>query len=230
MGQYFLAGNPQIAIKLRRSSRSSRISLRISKLNGEVALIIPRHVSEDKAIEFAESQKDWLLERLANVQGEEPVRIGCEIPFKGVKCRVVSGSSRQVLVSGDVLHVPGPVLRAGPRLEVWLKAQARDGLAVAADNFAKKIDRSYSKLAILDPRSRWGSCSIEGRLMFSWRLIMAPPQVLDYVVAHEVAHLVEMNHSSAFWNVVDKLMPGFEPHRQWLRKRGDTLLQYSFSG
>ena len=230
MGQYFLAGNPKIAIKLRHSSRSSRISLRISKLNGEVALIIPKNVSEDKAIEFAESQRDWLFERLANVQGEELVQIGCELPFKGVGRRVVSAPGRQVMVSEDALHVPGPVLRVGPRLEEWLKAQARDQLAVAADNFTKNIDRSYSKLAILDPRSRWGSCSIKGRLMFSWRLIMAPPQVLDYVVAHEVAHLVEMNHSKAFWNVVDRLMPGYESHRQWLHKRGDKLLQYSFAG
>jgi predicted metal-dependent hydrolase len=104
----------------------------------------------------------------------------------------------------------------GPRVAAWLKVLARDRLAQASTRYAGLVGRRYSSLAIRDTRSRWGSCSPDGRLMYSWRLIMAPPPVLDYVAAHEVAHLVELNHSPAYWTVVTAICPDWKDHRAWL--------------
>ena len=110
----------------------------------------------------------------------------------------------------------------------WLKVLARDRLARASTHYAGLVGRSYSSLALRDTRSRWGSCSPGGRLMYSWRLIMAPPAVLDYVAAHEVAHLVELNHSPAYWAVVSRICPDWQGHRSWLHDQGSALHRLRF--
>jgi predicted metal-dependent hydrolase len=117
---------------------------------------------------------------------------------------------------------------AGTRVKAFMKLQARDALAAASDRYAAAVGKSYARLSLRDTRSRWGSCSSQGVLMYSWRLIMAPPQVLDYVAAHEVAHLVEMNHSQAFWDVVEDIFPNHKPCRKWLREHGDKLHRVQF--
>ena len=128
---------------------------------------------------------------------------------------------------GRVL-VPGPQDKAGKRLAGHLKALARARLAEASDHYAAKLGRPYSAITLRDTRSRWGSCTAEGRLMYSWRLILAPPEVLDYVVAHEVAHLAQMNHSPAFWAEVERLYGSYAAPRGWLRRQGSDLHRYRF--
>ena len=117
---------------------------------------------------------------------------------------------------------------AAARVQAFLKAEARNDLAAASDRHAKALGRPFRKLTLRDTKSRWGSCSTQGDLMYSWRLVMAPPEVLDYVAAHEVAHLAEMNHSPAFWAVVERLFPNHAACRRWLRAHGQTLHQVSF--
>jgi predicted metal-dependent hydrolase len=126
-----------------------------------------------------------------------------------------------------MLVVPGPGA-AGPRIAAWLKLRARDALAPAVRRYAGMVGREAGVINLRDTRSRWGSCSSTGRLGFSWRLAMAPAEVLDYVAAHEVAHLVEMNHAPAFWDQVERLMPDYRRHRAWLRHEGGRLHAYSF--
>ena len=109
-----------------------------------------------------------------------------------------------------------------------MRLRARDDLAAASDFYAAEVGKTYSKISLRDTRSRWGSCSSKGVLMYSWRLIMAPTDVLRYVAAHEVAHLVEMNHSQAFWDVVADVMPDYQVHRKWLRTHGNTLHRVVF--
>ncbi len=119
--------------------------------------------------------------------------------------------------------------RAAPaRLRAWLRTRARERLADASDRHAARLGMPYRRLTLRDTRSRWGSCSAQGGLMYSWRLVMAPGDVLDYVAAHEVAHLAEMNHSPAFWNTVARLKPGYETPRRWLRENGAALHRYRF--
>ena len=223
-----LPGPPALEITLRRSARARRFSLRVSALDGKVTLTLPPRAREAEAMAFARTQENWLRAALTRISPGERVTIGSEIPFEGNLLRLAPGSGRALRVEGGQLLVPGDPAQAGARVAAWLKARARDRLAAASDHYAAQVGRRVAQVALRDTRSRWGSCSAEGRLMYSWRLILAPPPVLDYVAAHEVAHLVEMNHSPAFWAVVGRLFPGWQAQRAWLRGQGSQLHGYRF--
>ena len=230
MGHHILPGNPPVELTLRRSARARRISLRVSRLDGRVTLTLPRGVAEREALDFARSKQGWLRTQLAARPDSVQIAPGAEIPVEGRVLPVVSGTGRRVTLAGDRITVPGPVETTGPRLQAWLKGLARDRLARASDRHARALGRPYARLTLRDTRSRWGSCSSNGGLMYSWRLVMAPPEVLDYVAAHEVAHLQEMNHSAAFWAVVARLCPDYQGPRRWLRDHGSDLHRFRFGG
>jgi len=228
MGQHLIPGNPPVAVTLRRSRRARRLSLRVSGLDGQVTLTVPHGVSEAEALGFAQSRADWLRRTLDGQPGRVNIGPGAVLPIEGEMRQVTSCPGRQVRLGDGLLHVPGTGEVLGARLRAWLRARARDRLAAASDHYAARLGRGYSRLTLRDTRSRWGSCSAQGALNYSWRLIMAPPEVLDYVAAHEVAHLEEMNHSPAFWAVVARLRPGYEAPRAWLRREGAGLHRYRF--
>jgi hypothetical protein len=225
MGEHILPGNPPIAVTLRRSARARRISLRVSAVDGRVTLTLPRGLPEREALEFARSKQAWLQGHLDGRAPEVQAIPGAQIPVEGQILRIEAGPGKRVTPVGETLLVPGgrPV-----RLQAWLKTLARDRLATASDRYSAMLGRPYTRLTLRDTRSRWGSCSSSAGLSYSWRLIMAPPEVLDYVAAHEVAHLEQMNHSPAFWAVVADLMPDYAAHRGWLRKHGTDLHRYRF--
>jgi len=230
MGQHILAGNPPVPLTLRQSARARRLSLRVSGLDGKVTLTIPRGVSECEALDFARQKGDWLRKHLRQQPDLVQVTMGGVVPLEGRDMRIIPGAGRHIRIMQDQLCVPGRTDTVGPRLQAWLKARARDRLALASDHYAAELGRQYTRLTLRDTRSRWGSCSAQGGLMYSWRLILAPKDVLDYVAAHEVAHLAEMNHSPAFWAVVAGLSPGYAAPRQWLRDNGALLHRYRFTG
>lgn len=228
MSRLVSVGNPPIQVKLRRSGRSRRLSLRISRTTGDVTLTLPNSVPEQEGIDFLHEKELWLRQHLVSMSPVVPVRIGDELPFRGDMLPVSPGTGRGVSVSDAGFLVPGDPDRVGVRLQSFLKTTARDHLAVASDRYAKLVGRSVGRITLRDTKSRWGSCTSRGDLMYSWRLIMAPPEVLDYVAAHEVAHLVEMNHSDAFWQVVDQIFPDHRRCREWLRHHGGKLHRYDF--
>lgn len=228
MGQHILPGNPPIAVTLRRSSRARRISLRVSGLDGRVTLTLPTRVPEREGLEFVREKRDWLHRQLSAQDPDCRIGLGSEIPVEGRVRQLARGEGRRIVLDEDRLWVPGHEASAGVRVQAWLKARARDRLAAASDQYAAQIGRRYHRLTLRDTRSRWGSCSAASGLMYSWRLVLAPPDVLNYVAAHEVAHLAEMNHSPAFWRVVCGLMPEYEGPRGWLRKNGAGLHRYRF--
>lgn len=226
MSTYHLPGDPPVALTLRRSSRAKRISLRISALDGRVTLTLPAKLPEKAALEFAAEKEDWIRTHLARHPEVVDVDIGTTIPVEGRSHLVVSGSRRGVQFGSGELAVGGG--SPARSLERYLKELARDRLAAASDHYATQAGRSYAKLSLRDTRSRWGSCSSAGVLMYSWRLILAPQEVLSYVAAHEVAHLVEMNHSADFWAVVSQLYGDSAAPRRWLRQEGSMLHRYKF--
>lgn len=228
MTEYVLAGDPEILLILRRSARAKRISLRISQLDGRVTLTLPRFCPEKEAIAFAREKEAWIRKHLAARLQDVAVAPGVQLPIGGRMHEVVSISGRKVAFQDQRVLVPGPAERAGKRLAGHLKAVARARLAEASDHYADKLGLPYAAITLRDTRSRWGSCTSEGRLMYSWRLILAPPEVLDYVVAHEVAHLKEMNHSQAFWEAVERLYGPYQMPRRWLRREGSDLHRYRF--
>lgn len=223
-----LPGSPPIPLILRRSARAKRISLRISQLDGRVTLTMPKRLAQREAIAFARSKEDWIRQHL-EARGEDvAVGLGSELPVGGQVLRVVPGSGRSVQLFETEVAVPGPADRVGRRLGAYLREVARDRLAGACDDYAARLGKDYTRITMRDTRSRWGSCTSDRALMFSWRLIMAPPAVLDYVAAHEVAHLAEMNHSPAFWAGVERIYGDYKEPRTWLRKEGNTLHRYKF--
>jgi len=228
MADRALQGHPDIALTLRRSSRARRITLRISQLDGRVTLTLPKGVSETAAVEFAQQKAGWIRKHLARRVEDVVVSVGQEIPVAGQMRLIVPGVGRSVRLEEDRLSVPGAQAAAPRRAFGYLKTLARDRLAAASDRYAARLGRPYAGISIRDTRSRWGSCSSAGRLMYSWRLIMAPPEVLNYVVAHEVAHLAQMNHSPAFWAEVTSLFGAYEEQRHWLRTEGNALHRYRF--
>ncbi len=217
-----LPGLPDVEITLRRSARTRRFSLRVSSLDGRVTLSMPARARASEALDFARAHEDWLKKALARQVPRQALRFGATIPFQGETLTLVPGRAR-ISRLGDTLQVPGEEAQLGPRVAAWAKAQARDRLAAASDHYAGLLGRKPKRITLRDTRSRWGSCAQDGALMYSWRLIFAPPQVLAYVAAHECAHLVEMNHSPAFWAVVERLYPGWQACRDWLRQNGHQL-------
>lgn len=226
MADHVLPGTPPVVLTLRRSGRARRISLRISQLDGRVTLTLPTGVKEIEALEFAASKADWIRGHLDKRPEEVSVQIGARLPVEGVEHRIVSATGRRIMWREGEIGVPEDA--PGRRLQTWLKELARDRLVAASDHYAEHLGRSYSRITLRDTRSRWGSCTSDGGLMFSWRLILTPPEILNYVAAHEVAHLAEMNHSPAFWATVDRLYGPCDAERRWLRREGATLHRYRF--
>lgn len=223
-----IPGMPPLQITLRRSARSKRFSLRVSRLDGRVTLSMPLRAKEAEALRFAAAQESWIRQTLAQMPTRQVVRVGDWVPVEGQLRQVATGGGRSVRLEGDSLLVPGDPAQAGVRVGAFLKLMARDRLAAACDRYAARLGRRYTRLTLRDTRSRWGSCAQDGALMFSWRLIMAPASVLDYVAAHEVAHLEQMNHSPAFWAVVEQLFPRWQVQRNWLHSEGQALHGYVF--
>ncbi|MFT5341370.1 MAG: putative metal-dependent hydrolase, partial [Paracoccaceae bacterium] len=221
-----LPGTPSIALLLRRSARAKRISLRISQLDGRVTLTLPKGVPDTEALDFAQSKERWIRGHLAARPPDATMTFGELISIEGRDRRIVAAPGRRVLLRDDEIAVPAG--SEAKSLQSWLRSYARNQVAAASDFYATALGRDYTRITVRDTRSRWGSCSAEGALMYSWRLILAPPEVLRYVAAHEVAHLAEMNHSQAFWDVVERLYGAYQAPRSWLRDNGAGLHRYRF--
>ena len=228
MGVTTFPGNPEIPLKLRKNARARRMTLRISRVDGGVTLTVPRGVSEKEALAFAAEKRDWVVGHLSKHTGPELVGPGQTLDVGGQTFEIAQGTARRLLVENGRIAIPAPVETGRIHLQAWLKEQARIALTRASDHYSEKLGRRYTRLSLRDTRSRWGSCSSAGALMYSWRLILAPPTVLDYVAAHEVAHLQEMNHSADFWRVVDRLYGPHHKARAWLRQEGPKLHRFRF--
>jgi len=225
-----LAGPPAITVTLRRAAGLRRLSLRVSGLDQKITLSVPRHLPQSEALAFLSEKEGWLRAALARAPERSSVGLGSVIPFRGEPVRITAHPSRRIVLEGGHLFVPADPdgTQTAPRVAAFLRDRARAALVPAARKYAAEVLRPIAAITLRDTRSRWGSCTADGRLMFSWRLIMAPPVVLDYVAAHEAAHLAHMDHSAAYWACVARLMPDYATHRAWLRTHGTTLHGYQF--
>ena len=216
-----------IEVSVRRNARARRMTLRVPRAGGSVVLTLPMRASLSSGREFVQSKADWLRRTVAAMPGPQLVADGVQFPVAGQAVLLRALPLRQVRLQDGILAVPAgrPV---GPTVQAWLKHRAHVALREAVDRHAEALGRKPRAMSLRDTRSRWGSCTSDGRLMFSWRLAMAPPLVLDYVAAHEVAHLAHMDHSPRFWAEVARLMPGHDPHRAWLRRHGSELQAWQF--
>ena len=226
--QIFLSDYPTIGATLRRSRQAKRLSLRISSLDGRITITGPHFVPESTFQDFLDSKAEWIL---ANHKHIERIIVddGASVPVLGKPHVIRITNMHKISVVDDQILVPQHRSSIGAQVKGVLKSLARDHLAQASDHYAQRLGYSYQGLRLRDTRSRWGSCSSDGHLMYSWRLVMAPRDVLNYVAAHEVAHLVEMNHSKSFWAVVHDIYGDYEQPRDWLRTSGNQLHRYDFN-
>lgn len=223
-----LEGEPMVRIGIRRAKNARRLSLRISRLDGRVMMSIPKRTPMREARKFAAEHTDWINKQLARQPDQEKPHVGGTMLFEGQEAKIVAAKTRAARYQDGLIVVPQTAQAVAPRIAAFLKNTARVRLMAASDQYAAALGVSYGRLTLRDTRSRWGSCSSGGNLMYSWRLIMAPPAVLEYVAAHEVSHLLEMNHSPDYWAVVSRIYPDYKAPRKWLRENGGHLHKFRF--
>ncbi len=227
--QLRLSGQPEIIVEFRRNAQARRLLLRVSQLDGRVTLTLPKAASQAEAVKFVQQKEEWVRRQLGNRIENIVPQIGGAVMFEGRDVPVIAGPGRACRYESGQMIVPGRPARVPVRVAAFFKVIARQRLETTCKNYAIRLGVDAKRITLRDTRSRWGSCTSQGNLMFSWRLIMAPLDVLNYVAAHEVAHLVEMNHSAAYWSVVAKIYPDYKAPRLWLRRNGSLLHAYQFA-
>ena len=189
--------------------------------------VAPNKRKLGEAAEFARDRLDWIASHFERLPQHVDLSEGAEIMLRGEPCRITGqGTGRTAYLEiGEphILHVPGAPETLGQRAERYLRKAAKSDLSDAVQRYCEHLGVDARRVTIKDTRSRWGSCTSDGRLAFSWRLIMAPNEVLEYVAAHECAHLLEMNHSPKFWAHVERCRPAWKKERAWLRAHGRDL-------
>lgn len=219
-----------IAIALRRSARARRISLRVCARSGALELVLPRRAALEAGLRFASTQADWIERHAGRLVAPKPLQPGISLPLGGLEhvvehARAMRGVSldeacRKIIVGGDPAHAPR-------RLRDFLARHARSAITPLAHEKAAAIGRRIARISVRDSRTRWGSCSSSGTLSFTWRLALTPDFVVDYLAAHEVAHLAEMNHGPRFWKLCQQLTGSdLAQSRAWLRANGPQILAF----
>jgi len=229
-------GADLLPITLKLNPRARKLIVKVHPSTGEVTVVAPSQRALGRAMDFARSEFDWISKRLARVPKPVEFAVGTRIPVRGVLHLIAvsekgrgpvwieaSGNEPAIRVSGDPKHAPRRVLD-------FLKREARKVLEARAIEHAAKLGTKPSRITVRDTASRWGSCSTNRALSFSWRLILAPDFVLDYVVAHEVAHMKEMNHGPRFWKLARELSGDIRRPQLWLLQNGTMLHRYAPRG
>ena len=220
-------------INVRRHRRARRYTLRIHSSTREVILTMPPRGSLREAKAFAQKHGGWIAARLRRLPAAAPFADGATVPLRGVAHRVLHCPGRRGTVwieqgeSGEhLLCVAGDAPHVERRVGDFLRREAHRDLSAASRHAAEALGVAIKRISVRDQSSRWGSCSSTGVLSYSWRLILAPPFVLNYLAVHEVAHLVEMNHSPRFWRLVHRVYPDAERAKAWLDAHGADLHRY----
>jgi len=218
-----------VPVTIRVSLRAHRLSLRVDATARGVELVLPRRFVAETAIGFVARHRGWIAARVAAMPPPLRLADGATVPVLGVPHRIrreVEPTAAAVTIVDGEIRVRGDPAHLPRRVVDHLKGLARREFSARARALAARLGKSVTRVGVRDPKSRWGSCSSTGGLSFSWRLVFAPEAVIDYVVAHEVSHLVEMNHSPRFWRVVATLVPDSAAPRAWLRRHRMELMSY----
>lgn len=236
MGKRYIrvdVGDKPLLIQIKRHHRARHVSLRMDVAAGRPVLVLPRQAPLNEGLAFANTKRQWLEKNLEALPPKVPFAHGVIIPILGVD-HIVShvpwwrGTVRRGtdLLGDAILEVGGKSQHLSRRLGDWLREEARREITPLAMGKAQKVGRRPKRIAIRDTHSCWGSCSPQGALSFCWRLVLAPAWVLDYVVAHEVAHMVHLDHSHDFWRQVNEITSDMEAAYKWIYNNGPSLLRY----
>jgi hypothetical protein len=220
-------------VTVRVSPRARRVSLRVDAASRRVELVLPRRCAEKTALAFVAAHRGWIAARVAAMPPPRRLVDGASVPVFGRPHVIRHVSDPQhgsttgpVTIADGEIRVRGDPAHLARRVRDHLIALAKRDFAARTRLLAARLDKSVARVGVRDPKSRWGSCSSRGAISYSWRLVFAPEAVIDYVVAHEVAHLVEMNHSPRFWRVVASLVADSATPRAWLRRHRAELMSF----
>ena len=218
-----------LEVRVRLNPRARRMIVKVNPATGEVSVTAPTRRGLAVALDFARGETAWISGQLAKVAGPVMLSPGAIIPFRGAphEIRAIARGPSPVWREDGVIWVRGREAHAPRRVLDFLKREARALFEERALAHAAKLGAKPSRITVRDTASRWGSCSSTRSLSFSWRLILAPDFVLDYVVAHEAAHLREMNHSPRFWAHVRSLVEDLDAPQDWLKLNGRELQRYA---
>ncbi len=224
-----------VPLTIKENSRATRLTLRIEPGGRALRLTVPTGLPQREVTDFLDRHRSWLTAKMARFSGESLLEEGGMLFLRGVAHRIartgrLRGITEAVVEDGEpVLKVSGAPEHLSRRIADFLKKEARLDLERLATAHAKNLGRRITSLTLRDTRSRWGSCAVDGALSFSWRIVMAPPYVIDYLAAHEVAHLEQMNHGPDFWSLCERLCPMTREARHWLKRNGTLLHAIDFS-
>jgi len=226
-------GGEVFAVRLRRHTQARRYTLRVHAASRAVVLTMPPRGSVKEARAFAQKHGGWIAARLSRLPQPAPFAHGARLPLRGVEHRIEHRKDARGSVWAEtastgerLLCVAGAEPHVARRVADFLKREAKRDLETASRRAAAELSVRLKRVTVRDQTSRWGSCSTSGVLSYSWRLILAPPFVLDYLAAHEAAHLVEMNHSRRFWRIVERIYPEMGRAKAWLDAHGGDLHRY----
>jgi predicted metal-dependent hydrolase len=229
--------NENFEVTVRRHPRARRYTLRVRERDREIVMTIPPRGSMRQARDFAERNANWIASRVKRIPQSVPFADGATIPLRGEPHRIVHKPRTRGTVWTEldgnghaIICVAGGAQHIARRVRDFLKREAKRDLTEATKRHAAVLDVTIERIGVRDTASRWGSCSSDGALSYSWRLIFAPAFVLDYLAAHEVAHCRELNHSARFWRVVDQLTPERRRAEAWLKAHGNSLHRYGATG
>ena len=218
-----------VPVRIRRSARARAYRLTLDSAHGGLRLSLPARANLKKALAWAQDHEPWVRAQLAKQPAITPLADGATFPLEGRDVTIcwIAGATRTIRLEGDRLLLGGPAESVGARVQRWLVARARAVLETESHAIARDHGLIVASVGVGDPRSRWGSCAASGAIRYSWRLILAPPEVRRATVAHELAHLLHMDHSSAF-HAAHRRILGADPRpaRAWLRAHGASLHRY----
>ncbi|MBB5073786.1 hypothetical protein HNQ69_000912 [Bartonella callosciuri] len=236
--QPFIFSDRVVPLRVKEHKHARRLTLRIDASGQGICVTTPPAISFYSVEAFIEKHRSWIETRLARMQISHEnsyLKEGITIPILGVAHTIRHKAGRGIteIVTGDVgqenkIIVYGQLEYLPRRIADVLKKQAALIITPLVAHYAYKVERKVKSVCYKDTKSRWGSCSVDGRLSFSWRLVMAPREIVEYVVAHEVAHLIKMNHGPKFWALCEKLCPDSKTYRIWLKENGHILQAINF--
>jgi predicted metal-dependent hydrolase len=218
-----------VEVKVHLNPRARRLIVKVHPTTGEVSVTAPSQRALDKAMEFARGQSDWIALQRSRVPARIELGVGAVLPLRGQDHTVREGAPGHgaAWAEDGAIFVTGARAHQPRRLVDFLKKEARREFEQRTAEHARQLGVRHKRITVRDTASRWGSCSVKGSLSYSWRLILAPGFVLDYVVAHEVAHMREMNHGAKFWRLVRDLVGDPRKAQKWLREHGAALHRYA---
>ena len=220
----------QKPVVISRKNNIRRLSLKVCRITGEISINAPKFLSESEIYKFYNLNRNWIHNQINQCLVPKIVKEGLFLPVEGNLYEIVvkKSCSKIKILENNQICIPKNISDIGKELQTFLLKYCKSVMIPIILKKSNLIQKKIKKISFKDTKSRWGSCSSTGSIMLNWRLIMVPPSVYNYVIIHEIAHLVHMNHGPLFWKLVQELSPNYSKDKEWLKKNGREIRRYIF--